>query len=350
MFHEGMEGIYVRLKTSCIGRYVYKQSNGDNYLFYNNISGLWQGWMVGRIKCTESDGIRVETGSYYPENVKEAWQEWYFEHWYYSNLLELKCDRVNSTTLIGVTVLGLLILLIVAFTAMRCRAMMQRRRMAPQPVPRTQVSTVTSTTGTGPRLHNNAQHQPPYPGLRSPRPLRPHGPLRAPGAHLPPPPMRPGFGHGPMMPSGYGPNPRMPQYNPHPMAPPPYFGYNGPLAPGYPDAIGPPPPYKPPSGNYPDNDLGYPPSDGALIVQPRYPDQVEQQQQQLQSQQQEQQQQQVPLQQEQQSYHQQRVSEEQKQTVKGDDPDDSSRVRSVQSMTHGHGAVVENQVTADVAD
>ena len=40
-----------------------------------------------------SDGIIVETKAYYPEEATEIWQEWYFENWYYSKLIEVKCTN-----------------------------------------------------------------------------------------------------------------------------------------------------------------------------------------------------------------------------------------------------------------
>lgn len=87
-------GSYLKIGTSQDGRNVYRQQNGENYMYYMTNRGYW---MIGNEIGRDLGGVLSRTTSQCPENANlwEYWNDWQ-EEWRQDSNMEVNCDDNNG--------------------------------------------------------------------------------------------------------------------------------------------------------------------------------------------------------------------------------------------------------------
>merc|ERR1711997_862659 len=94
-YQEERLGNYFKIGNSEDGRNVYRQQNGDNYLYYVQDRSYW---MIGKNIGQDKGGVRNRGTSYCPEdstNLWEYWEDWR-EEWVEDSWMEVTCDNDDN--------------------------------------------------------------------------------------------------------------------------------------------------------------------------------------------------------------------------------------------------------------
>ena len=71
-YQEERYGHYFKIGTGEDGKNVYRQQNGDNYMYYLN-AGYW---MIGKEIGKDSGGVLNRGNSFCPEDATSVWEYW----------------------------------------------------------------------------------------------------------------------------------------------------------------------------------------------------------------------------------------------------------------------------------
>merc|ERR1712156_251308 len=93
-YQEERLGDFFKVGNSQNGRNVYRQKNGDNYLFYLQAQGYW---MIGKNIGQDMGGVLNRGASFCPEDSTSLWEYWndWQKEWDEDSFMEITCDGDN---------------------------------------------------------------------------------------------------------------------------------------------------------------------------------------------------------------------------------------------------------------